>query len=367
MASSVPTAVIGLGLMGSGHARMLREKKIPGLRLAAVCDTNPAAGRAFPEVPFFQDPKKLFAAGLAQAAIIATPHRFHIPAARAALQAGLHVLIEKPLATEKGEAEKLFRFPASRRQKLAVMFNQRTDPAHREIKRWIDAGKLGPIQRIQWTMTHWFRTEAYYRQGGWRATWAGEGGGVLLNQCPHQLDLLGWWFGSPRRVQGFCRYGRYHRIETEDDVTAYLDYPGGATATLIASTGETPGTNRLEICADRGRVVLDGRNLEFLRNRIPACRYSRTSRVLFSQPKIDRIAQSFPQSGPQHRGILSNFSAAIRQGVPLIAPAREGLDSLELANAIQLSSHLGRPIRLPLNPSAYRRFLQSRIRQGARR
>jgi predicted dehydrogenase len=362
----IPTAVIGLGIMGSGHARMLREKKIPGLRLAAVCDANPAAGQAFPEVPFFQDSKKLFAAGLAQAAIIATPHRFHIPAARAALRAGLHVLIEKPLAAEKGEAERLFRIPASRRQKLAVMFNQRTDPAHREIKRWVDSGKLGPIQRIQWTMTHWFRTEAYYRQGGWRATWAGEGGGVLLNQCPHQLDLLGWWFGPPKRVHGVCRYGRYHRIETEDDVTAFLEYPDGATATLIASTGETPGTNRLEICADRGRVVLEGRNLEFLRNRIPARRYSRTSKVLFSQPKIDRFTKSFPEVGPQHQGILKNFSAAIRQGVPLIAPAREGLGSLELANAILFSSHLGRPVCLPLSSSAYRRFLQSRIRKVRR-
>ncbi|NCW27289.1 MAG: gfo/Idh/MocA family oxidoreductase [Verrucomicrobia bacterium] len=289
-----------------------------------------------------------------------------MPVALEALQAGLHVLIEKPLASEKAEAEKLLRIPAIRRKIVALMFNQRTDPAHREIKRWIDSGKLGRIQRVQWTMTHWFRTESYYRQGGWRATWAGEGGGVLLNQCPHQLDLLCWWFGSPRRVLGFCRYGRYHRIETEDDVTAYLEYPEGTTATLVASTGETPGTNRLEICADRGRVVLEGRNLEFLRNRISARRYSNTSQILFSQPRTDRIIRAFPYGGRQHRGILDNFSAAIRRGVPIIAPAREGLNSLELANAILLSSHRGRPVSLPLDSSAYHRFLQAMIRRAVR-
>jgi len=366
MERKIPTAVIGLGIMGSAHARMLEAGKIRGMKLAGVSDPDPQTRRQFPHTPFFGDSQKLFSSGLAEAAVIATPHRLHVPVAIDALQAGLHVLIEKPLASEKAEAEKLFRIPAARRKIVALMFNQRTDPAHCEIKRWIASGKLGPIQRIQWTMTHWFRTESYYRQGGWRATWAGEGGGVLLNQCPHQLDLLCWWFGSPKRVHGFCRYGRYHRIETEDEVTAYLEYPGGATATLIASTGETPGTNRLEICADRGRVVLEGRNLEFLRNRIPTRRYSKNSQILFSQPQTDRITRVFPDGGPQHRGILDNFSAAIRRGVPVIAPARQGLDSLELANAILLSSHLGRPVKLPLSSSAYHTFLLERIRRSRR-
>ena len=336
------------------------------MKLAAVSDPDPQTRHHFPHTPFFASSRELFSSGLAEAAVIATPHRQHVPLALAALRAGLHVLIEKPLASEKAEAEKLFRIPAAHKKIVAVMFNQRTDPAHLELKHWLDSGRLGSIQRIQWTMTHWFRTESYYRQGGWRATWAGEGGGVLLNQCPHQLDLLCWWFGSPKRVHGFCRYGRYHRIETEDDVTAYLEYPGGATATIVASTGETPGTNRLEICADRGRVVLEGRNLEFLRNRIPTRRYSNTSKVLFSQPRTDRILRNFAEGGQQHRGILSNFSAAIRQGVPLIAPARQGLDSLELANAILLSSHRGKAVELPLSSRTYQAFLRERTRKARR-
>jgi predicted dehydrogenase len=201
----------------------------------------------------------------------------------------------------------------------------------------------------------------------WRATWAGEGGGVLLNQCPHNLDLFSWIFGQPTRVRGFCRFGRYHDIEVEDDVTAYFELPGGATATFITSTGEAPGTNRLEVMAENGRVVAEAGVLRFTRNRVPTPRFSRTTSQPFSAPPTVEKVFTFKDAGPQHVGIMRNFAAAIRRGAPLVAPAAEGIRSVELANAILLSSWTERVVDLPLDAANYARWLRRKIAASARR
>jgi predicted dehydrogenase len=243
------------------------------------------------------------------------------------------------------------------------MFNQRTDPFYLKIRQLIQGGELGVIRRINWIITTWFRPDAYYRSGGWRATWKGEGGGVLLNQSPHNLDLWQWLFGMPEEVWADCQLGRYHEIEVEDDVTAYLRYPGGTTGVFITSTGEAPGTNRLEIVAERGRLVYEDGRLTFVRNEQEMSAFSRTTTSPFSAPETWEVSIPLDRSnhGEQHVGILKNFIAAIREGAPLIAPAEEGIRSVELANAMLLSSARGAAVRLPVVSGEYRALLERRI------
>jgi predicted dehydrogenase len=228
-------------------------------------------------------------------------------------------------------------------------------------------GDVGDLIRITWIITNWFRTDAYYASGSWRATWAGEGGGVLLNQCPHQLDLWQWLFGMPARVQAVCAFGKHHRIEVEDEVTAYLEYANGATGVFITSTGEAPGTNRLEIAGDMGKVVVEGGKIQFTRNEVSARQFCRTSPALFAQPAVWDIDIPVSGSGGQHAEIIQNFVDAILDGEPLLAPAREGIHSVELANAMLYSSLTGKPVELPLDGRAFERTLRKLIRDAGRR
>jgi predicted dehydrogenase len=357
--ATLKLGVVGLGAMGSGHARSILGGLVPRCELAAVCDRKQSVAAAdFPGVPFFDNPASLIDSGTADAVLICTPHDSHADIGIAALKAGLHVLVEKPIAVEKAEALKLLAAHRRPGQVFAAMFNQRTDPVYRKLRQLVASGELGQIRRVNWTATHWFRTEAYYAQGGWRATWAGEGGGVLLNQCPHNLDLFQWIFGMPSTVRGFCQFGRYHEIEVEDDVTAYFGYPDGMTGVFIASTGEAPGTNRLEIATERGRVVVEDGRIEFRRNKIPATEFSRTSDKIFARPPFrEKTVAVPPHNGGQHTAILKNFTNAILRGEPLLTPAAEGIHSVELANAILLSSIEGTTVELPLSAPRYAKLL----------
>ena len=346
--------------MGSGHARWIQEGQVPRATLAAVCDPQADLSRFAGAKPFSSS-AELIRSGEVDAVIVATPHYDHTTIGIDALKQGLHVLVEKPISVHKADCEKLIAAHTNKKQVFAAMFNQRTDPRYRRLRDLIQNGELGEIRRINWIITNWFRTQAYYNSGGWRATWAGEGGGVLLNQCPHNLDLFQWLFGMPSSVQAHCRYGRYHDIEVEDDVTAYLEYPNGASAVFIASTGEHPGTNRLEITAERGRVVLENGRIEWVRNETPTTQFSHATKEAWSGPAVWNV--SFPESdmGEQHVGVLKNFVAAILDGAPLIAPAAEGIRSVELANAMLYSSHVGKAVPLPLSAPAYATFLKKKI------
>ncbi len=357
--STVRLGIVGLGAMGSGHARTILGGLVPRCELSAICDRKKSVANAdFPGIPFFQDPAALIRSGTADAVLVSTPHDSHAEIGIAALQAGLHVLVEKPIAVEKAAALDLLAAHRRPGQVFAAMFNQRTDPVYRKLRQLVTSGELGQIHRVNWTATHWFRTEAYYAQGGWRATWAGEGGGVLLNQCPHNLDLFQWIFGMPSKVRGFCQLGRYHDIEVEDDVTAYFEYPDGMTGVFIASTGEAPGTNRLEVAAERGRVLVEDGQIEFRRNKIPATEFSRTTDKIFARPPVrDRSIPMPSHRGEQHIGILKNFTNAILRGGTLISPAAEGIHSVELANAILLSSFEDTTVELPLSAPRYAKLL----------
>jgi predicted dehydrogenase len=361
MSKKVRLGIIGLGVMGRVHAANLLAGKIPRIELTAVADTNPANLAGLPGVETFASLEAMAASGLIDAVLIATPHFLHTGLGIEALAAGLHVLVEKPISVHKADAERLIAAHTRPDRVFAAMFNQRTDPYYSQLRRLIHGGDLGEVRRVNWTITNWFRTEHYYASGSWRATWAGEGGGILLNQCPHNLDLLQWLFGMPRRVRAFCHFGRYHDIEVEDDVTAYLEFPHGATGVFVASTGEAPGTNRLEVTAERGRVVLENDRLVLTRNATPMSEFSRSSTVPFAQPATTEVVLTPADHGTQHLGILQNFADAILDGAPLIAPGAEGIHSVELANAMLLSTWQDRTVDLPLDAGLYAQALGAKI------
>jgi predicted dehydrogenase len=350
--------IIGAGGMGSLHAKSILAGAVPRIRLSALCDEHPSRLGFDPGVPTFTDSRQLIRSGEVDAVLIATPHYSHTSIGIDALEHGLHVLVEKPISVHKSDCEKLLAAHQGRAaQVFAAMFNQRTDPFYQKIRSLIQSGELGEIRRVNWIITNWFRTAAYYAGGSWRATWAGEGGGVLLNQCPHNLDLLVWLFGMPSSVRAFCQFGRYHKIEVEDDVTAYLLFKNGATGVFITSTGEAPGTNRLEITAERGKLVYEDDRLTFTRNEVEMTAFSRESKLGFAAPPVWNVTIPVSGHGEQHIGILKNFADAILDGAPLIAPAHEGIHSVELANAMLYSTFTDQTVQLPLDGNAYEREL----------
>lgn len=359
--SIVRIGLLGAGNMGSFYARELNQGSIPRAVLAAVADEDPARLEGWGEARVFARAEDLLAADGIDAVIVATPHYAHTTLGIAALERGLHVLVDKPISVHKADAERLLAAHRNSGQVFAAMFNQRTDGYFRKIKELVDGGALGELRRVNWIITNWFRTEAYYASGGWRATWAGEGGGVLLNQCPHQLDMLCWLAGTPVRVDAQCRFGRYHDIEVEDDVTAVLDYANGATGVFVTSTGEAPGTNRLELVGEGGKIVYEDDTLRFFRNETPMTVFSRRAAGGFDTPPVSVETFDGLNHGEQHLGVLKNFVAAILDREPLLAPAAEGLASVELANAMLLSTFENRPVDLPLDGAAYEARLKEKI------
>ena len=318
---NVRIGVIGLGNMGKYHADYLLQNKVNRCELAAVASSNPAKLEKYPALKQFSTGQDLIASGTVDAVLIATPHYSHTTLGIAAFQAGLHVMVEKPISVHKADCERLIAAAQAHPQLVfGAMFQLRTEPRYQKIKQLIEGGELGQLVRLNWIITDWFRTEAYYSSGGWRATWKGEGGGALLNQCPHQLDLLQWLAGMPGCVRGFCQFGRYHNIEVEDNVTLFMEYPNGATAVFITSTGEAPGTNRFEIAGDRGKLVLENGKLTFTRNEASMRDFSKTAKTGFARPSLWHIDIPLENTPAQHATVMQNFVEAILDGAPLIVP-----------------------------------------------
>ena len=361
----VKFGIIGVGNMGSAHAKFIAT--MGNAVLTAVCDIDPRAFDRLPreirnKVRRFHDLDSFLRDGDIDAAMVCVPHYFHPDIAIEVMNAGKHVIVEKPIAVHKAEALRLIAESEKHPELVrSMMLNQRTICAHRKIKQLIDSGALGRITRINWTITDWFRTQRYYDSGDWRASWRGEGGGVLLNQCPHQLDLMQWFFGMPTTVRAAVKFGKYHDIEVEDEVNAYLEYADGKIGNFIASTGEMPGTNRLEIIADNGLLTyenVEGKcSIKFVRNEIPTAEFCRTSSRGFSRADNWTCEINVPDPDNsfenQHRNIINNVAEAILHGEPLIAPLAEGRLGLELGNAILLSGLKDKTVYLPLDEKEY--------------
>lgn len=363
----VRLGIIGLGNMGTTHTNYMHE--VSGVRIAALADRdenkltsalNVATKNGAKDVQTFAEGKDLIAKGNVDAILIAVPHYDHPVLALQAFKRGLHVLCEKPVAVTALAAAKVNATYNRMKKKpvYAAMFNQRTNPTWRKVKEIVSSGELGEVRRVVWLITNWFRSQTYYNSGGWRATWAGEGGGVLINQCPHNLDLIQWFVGMPKRVTANVSLGKYHKIEVEDDVMAMLEYPNGATGVFITSTGEAPGTNRLEIAGDNGKLVTDGRQLEFWKTHMGVQKFCDTTPGSFSSPTSDHMKIEVGGKESAHKGITTNFINAILHGEPLIAQATEGINGLELGNAMLYSGLTGKPVDIPTPRTKFDKMLK---------
>ncbi len=358
----VNAAVIGIGNMGSAHAACIAENKINGMTLAAVCDISEEKlaefSEKYPNVKCYRHYEELFDDKICDSVIIAVPHPLHAEIAIKALEMGLHVMLEKPADISVSKVEWLNQAAQGSDRVFSVMFNQRTNPLFAKARDIVKSGQLGELKRTVWIITNWFRTQSYYDSGSWRATWSGEGGGVLLNQAPHNLDLWQWICGMPESVTAFCDVAKYHNIEVEDDVTIFTRYANGATGVFMTSTGEYPGTNRLEISGDLGKIVLENGILKWYKLKQSASEVIAESSQSFAQ--IDYDYEEISQDGPEasHKGILQNFANAILEGEELIAPGTDGIYELTLSNAAYLSQWQGNSaVALPFDNALFDRLL----------
>ena len=376
--NEVRLGIIGMGGMGSAHLQMLTGgNPVPRLRVTAVADTDPEKLKLATDgrsgVRGFADAGELMKSGEVDGVLIATPHYFHPPLAMMAFEHGLHVLSEKPAgvytkqvremnaAAEKAKAEKNLTF--------GIMFNQRTRKSHQQMRKLVQSGELGEIKRTMYVLTDWFRTQYYYDTAGWKGTWEGEGGAVLLNQSPHNLDLWQWICGMPTRVRAFCKMGHHHHIETEDEVTAYVEYENGATGVFVTSTGEAPGTQFMEIAADRGKVLMEtgrgggGSPITFWRTVDGVKKFLDETEAGFAKPETWKT--EIPGgSGPEHRGILVNWTEAILDGVELLAPGTDGLNGVMLANAMLMSAWTDDWVDVPIDDDAYAAMLAEKAERS---
>ncbi len=360
----VRIGIVGMGNIGRHHAGYLLEGKVPRGQLVAVASTSPAklADYVTKGLKVFADGMELIRSRMVDAVIVATPHYQHTSLGIAAFEHGLHLMVEKPISAHKADAERLV---AAHQQNPRLifggMFQLRVEPRYEKIRTLIRTGALGEITRVNWVNTDWFRGEAYYASSAWRATWQGEGGGVLLNQCLHNLDVLQWLLGMPARVRGFCQFGRFHQIEVEDNVTAYLEWSNGATGVFVSSTGEAPGVNRFEIVGTRGTLILEQGRLSLTRNAVDMIEFSRTAKQGFVKPEARTEEVPFANADAPHAALMRNFVNAILDGEPLIAPGADGIHSVELANVMVYSSLRGETMALPMDGAAWEKRLNDLV------
>lgn len=360
--------IVGCGNMGTGHAKNFREGKIENGVLTAVCDINPNKFNHFKEnfgdsISYFNSAEDMYKSGLCDCVMICTPHYSHPELSILALDCNLHCIVEKPAGVYTLQVKEMLDRAEKSDKILGIMFNQRTNPAFKTMKKMIADGKIGDIKRTNWIITDWYRTQYYYDTGAWRATWAGEGGGVLYNQAPHQLDLFQWIVGmSPSKVHAFCHYGKWHNIEVEDDVTCYVEYPNGATGVFITTTADAPGTNRFEVTGTLGTLIFENDKLyykQLLKDERVHCEEATKG---FEMPEmLPTVEIELEGDNPQHVGITNNIANAILGLEPVYAPAKDGLAGVQLANAMHLSSWLGKEITLPINDELFYEELKKRI------
>jgi len=357
--------------MGRSHARYLYRGEVPGAELTAVCDCSEASLQWVREelgssIETYSDIDTFMKSGSFDAVLIATPHYDHPSLAIQAFEHGLHVLIEKPAGVYTKQVRLMNETAAASGLRFGIMYNQRTNPLYQKLRELIQSGELGEIRRFNWIVTDWYRSQAYYDSAGWRATWAKEGGGVLINQCPHNLDLLVWTLGMmPERIRAFCHFGKHRNIEVDDDVTAYFEFANGATGVFTTTVADAPGTNRYEITGDRGKIVIADGKLDYWRLRQSESDFNRTNKKGFAQPEYWKCQVPVKGEATQHKGIVQDFTNAVLQGTPLLAPGEEGINGLTLSNAMYLSTWTDDWVQLPINEELFYSLLQEKIKHSA--
>jgi predicted dehydrogenase len=363
--NKVRIGIIGIGGMGGFHAKHIDSGSIDGAILTAVCDIREesrlwAQQNLREQVEFYTNEDEFLRSTLFDAVLIATPHYDHPRLAIKSFEFGLHVLIEKPAGVYTKQVRVMNEVAHKSGRVFSIMYNQRTNSLYQKLKELIASGEIGEVRRINWIITNWYRSQSYYDAGTWRGTWKGEGGGVLINQCPHQIDLLQWIPNMmPQRIRSFCKFGKYRNIEVEDEVTAYLEYENGATAVFITTTADACGTNRLEISGEKGKFVVEHEKLSFDRLRVSETEFNQSFKGGFGSPESWKceIPIVYEESG--HKGIIQNFVHAISGRAMLIAPGEEGIRGLSISNAIHLSTWIDDWVQLPLDEDLYYNKLQS--------
>lgn len=365
---NVRLGVVGYGNMGVIHASNVLKGKVPNMELGAVCDVSDArvesAKKNCPGIPVFNNPTELFKSGTCDAVIIASPHYEHPTLTKEAFSYGLHVITEKPAGVYTKQVKEMNEAAAKSNKLFGIMYNQRTRPVYQQLRKMIQRGDLGHIKRITWIITDWYRPQAYHDSSTWRSTWKTEGGGALINQNPHQLDLWQWMFGMPDRIWARVGFGKYYDIEVEDDVMAYFEYDNGTTGEYITSTGEAPGTNRLEIACDMGRVVVEKGKITFNRNAVSERDFNQTNQAPFGFPECWECHIPVEAAeGGGHIDILKNFTSALLNGTELLAKGEEGINGLTISNAIHLSGWTGEIVDVKNFPDdRFYDLLQEKIR-----
>ena len=366
--NQVRYGIIGLGNQGSSYAlKIFDAGKAENAVLTAMCDINEAkienvkAKTTNKDAVYFTDYKEMLDSGLCDAVLIEVPHYSHPEMVEECLKRNIHVICEKPAGVYTKQVREMNAASEKSGALFGMMFNQRTNCLYRKMREIVMEGGIGELQRVNWIITDWYRTQQYYDSGSWRATWEGEGGGVLINQCPHQIDLVQWVVGEmPVSVNGFCQYGKWHDIEVEDEVTAYFRYKNGATGVFITTTGEAPGTNRFEISGTKGKLLCENNKLFYYKNEIDSMEFSKTSKDSFKKPAKEIIEVETDGKNPQHAGIINNFTAAILGTEPLFVEGVEGINGVELMNAIELSGwNNGEAVTLPIDEDRYLKELNA--------
>ena len=358
--------IIGLGNMGTGHLNNILEENCPDFIVSAIADINPErlefAKEKIEGVATFLDADEMINSGLCDAILVAVPHYDHPRYAISAMKAGLHVMVEKPAGVYTKQVLKMNEEAKKHNVVFGMMFNQRTNSIYKKMRELVQSGEYGQIRRTNWLITNWYRPKAYYDSGAWRASWRGEGGGVLLNQCHHQLDLMQWICGMPTRVQAHLSYGKWHEIEVEDDVTAYMEYENGATGVFITTTGDPCGSNRFEVQMDKAKIVVEDGELKVWELDVAEPEFTRTNTLPFASPNATKIDVEFDkEDNPQHIGVMNAFAGAILRGEPLVANGEEGINGLTLSNAMHLSDWLGKAVDLPFDEELYYNELMKRV------
>ena len=358
--SKIRLGIIGYGNMGRGHFANVMEGKCPSVEVTAVCDLveeKMEKVKEYPNVSIYTDYKEMLDSGVVDSVLIATPHYDHPTIAIECLHRNIHVITDKPAGVYARQVREMNEAAEKSNAKFGIMFNQRTNPLYAKAREIVQSGELGELKRMVWIITNWYRTQAYYNSGTWRATWNGEGGGVLLNQAPHNLDLWQWIFGMPKRVRAFCDFGKYHKIDVEDDVTIFAEYANGATATFISTTGEAPGTNRLEISGDRGKIVIEHGKLCWWKLDTPEREFCFTATEGFVTPNCtyEEFAAPVPEGHPE---VLEAFAQSILNGTEMIARGEEGINSLSISNAAYLSTWTNDWAEIPTDEALFEKYLK---------
>ena len=361
---AIKVGIIGIGNQGGYYAEHMNYSKY--LELAAVADINPArlewAEKTVPHAARFTDAVEMLDSGLIEACIVVTPHYDHPRYAMECMKRGIHVLVDKPAGVYTKQVKEMNAMADAHPEiKFGVMFCLRTIEVYQKVHDLIASGEFGEMRRMNWIITTWYRPQAYYDSGAWRATWAGEGGAVLMNQCPHQLDLLQWMCGVPVKVHSHLHFGKWHDIETEDDATVYMEFANGATGVFVTSTGDARGTNRLEIQMDKGRFIVENDILTIETYEMAEQDFSKASTTPFDT--LSYTAEEFHGTTPDqfHFLVLDAWSESILGTGEMIADGREGLNSTMLANAMQLSTFIGQTVELPIDDELYYHELMKRV------